>query len=379
MLFIMTSPDAVAPGGIPNRELVQVLIEIKAKGNPVALISNHNEPGWFQNAFSGSGVQFMRSPGRQNGEIISQNAAQFSLNHHDVLVLAAKPEDVQMAKNGRAVLIAAGWSNDLQVQGVGVRINNATELQEVINLTAGWGGKWWAAGNGPQYKIRALANLSELGVSNDQQAFASKLKAIVKNGGARLNALLAVTVRSLLMDGFGSELKLVWGVYPSSSSGNDDREILSDFSHRLRTTISLSRFCRKGLPLFIRHTASPKRSASGGGDRTDPSGQIETIHLNPFYEENNRLIGKHVIVLDDCTTHGVSFGVAAAFLRKAGAASITGISLGKFGNVLRYYDINITTNPFSAVGPNDYSIASKPIFPITTSTATQSALQVLFP
>src|SRR5690348_4308907 len=99
------------------------------------------------------------------------------------------------------------------------------------------------------------------------------------------------------MDGFGSELNLVWGVYPSSSSGNDDREILSDFSHRLRTTISRSHFCKKGQPLFIRHTASPKRSYGGGGNRTDPSGQMETIHLNPFYAENKRLVGKHVIVL----------------------------------------------------------------------------------
>lgn len=379
MLIVMTSPDAVAPGGIPDQNLVQVLIDTRFKGNPVGLISNHKEPSWFQSSFHGSDVQFLRSPGRQDGSIVSLNAANFSLNHHDVLVLAAKPEDVQMGKNGRAVLVAAGWSNDKQVQGLGVRVNNPTELKEVIDLTAGWPGKWWAAGNRPRYNIKVLADLSGYGVTDTQQVFAKKLTDVVKNGGSRLNALLAVTSRSLLMDGFGSKSDLVWGVYPSSSSANNDTETLSDFTHRLRTTISRVRFCKKEEPLFIRHKASPKRSTGGGGDRTNPSSQIATIHLNPFYKDKQRLEGRHVIVLDDCTTYGVSFGVAAAFLRKAGAASITGIALGKFGNVLNYYEIDVITNPFSLVGSDGYMVANKSLFPIITSTTTQRTLQSLIP
>mgnify|MGYP005724923915 CR=1 FL=1 len=60
-------------------------------------------------------------------------------------------------------------------------------------------------------------------------------------------------------------------------------------------------------------------------------------------------MGRNLIVLDDCTTYGVSFGVAAALLRKADAASMTGIALGKFGNQIQYYDILIQNDPFAPV------------------------------
>lgn len=35
--------------------------------------------------------------------------------------------------------------------------------------------------------------------------------------------------------------------------------------------------------------------------------QVLSIHLNPFYEQSGRLTSKHAIVVDDCTTYGVSF------------------------------------------------------------------------
>jgi hypothetical protein len=174
-------------------------------------------------------------------------------------------------------------------------------------------------------------------------------------GGNRLNALLAITARSLLTDENIAESDLLWGVYPSSSSNNDDNEVLSDFTHRLRTTVSRVRFSKRGEPLFIRHIPSSKRSAGGSNDRTDPAEQILTLHLNPYYKEKDRLSGKHVIVIDDCTTYGVSFGVAAAFLRKAGVASVTGVALGKFGNQLGYYEIDILSDPFAPISKDGFS------------------------
>lgn len=160
-----------------------------------------------------------------------------------------------------------------------------------------------------------------------------------------MNALLAMVARSLLTQGVDSFPKLFWGVFPSSASDNSDSEVLSDFTHRLRTTVSKVRMARKGEPLFVRHKPSTKRSSAGSRtDRLDPTEQIETIHLNPKYRGN--LTGRNVIVVDDCTTHGVSFGVAAALLRKAGANSVTCIALGKFGRSLRDYQIDITSDPF---------------------------------
>lgn len=72
--------------------------------------------------------------GRQNGAIVSHNAQKFSLNPFDVVVLATKRDDMQMSKNGGAVLIAAGWSTDAVVRGLGIEIASVTQLQETINL-----------------------------------------------------------------------------------------------------------------------------------------------------------------------------------------------------------------------------------------------------
>lgn len=379
MLIIATSPDAVIVGGKPDPDVAAALIDARTAGNPVGLISNHTEPAWFEGTFGGSSVQFLRTRGRQDGRIISENAERFSLQPYDALVLAAKPEDVQMGKNGGAVLIAAGWGSATpQVQNLGIRVDTPDELREVVNLSAQWPGGWWYVADMPEYSVRALADLSGYGKDAPQIVFSKKLTATVKSGGARLNALLAIAARSLLSEGFGAEKDLVWGVYPSSSSKNDDNEVLSDFVHRLRTTVSRVRYAKRDEPLFYRHTPSPKRSSGGGGDREDPTNQITTIHLNPFYKDKGRLVGKHVVIVDDCTTYGVSFGVASAFLKKAGAAKVTCLALGKFGNKVGRYNIEINSDPFSPVATDDFTY-TRSVYHGATNGTSQHQLLALIP
>lgn len=213
MLIILTSPDAVLRSGKPAADLVQVLATAKAAGNPVGLISNHSEPAWFEPTFGASAVQFLQVRGRQSGEIVARNAEKHSLNPFDVLVLATKDDDVQMGKNGGAILVAAGWSASPVVKLLGICVADANQFQEVLQLTASWTGQWWFAADNSKYRVRALADLSGYGKTNAQQNYAQKLTSTVKNGGSRLNALLAVTARSLLMDGAGQQKDLVWGVY----------------------------------------------------------------------------------------------------------------------------------------------------------------------
>lgn len=360
MLILLTSPKVFYSAPKPE-ELIAVFKNIKSNGNPTAIVSNQEKPDWFDIDFNKSKVQFIKQIGRQTGEIITTNAKKFDLDTFDTLVLANTNIDVQMGKNGKGILIAAGWSSDDYVKSLGIQVNSAEELQEVFDLASEWDGQWWYQGSCPSYSIKSLADLSTYYKSNKQQDFGNKLKQTVKQGGSQLSALLAVTARSLLIDKVVEKGKLVWGVYPSSSSSNDDTEILSDFTHRLRTTTSLVRMARKGEPLFIRHKPSTKRSTSNSSDRNNPSEQIETIHLNPAYKKS--LKGKHVIVIDDCTTYGVSFAVASAFLKKAGASQVTGVALGKFGNSLNYYDIMINSDPFSPVVDFEY----KQINPLTAN------------
>lgn len=351
--MLLTSPKAL--GDTPDENLVKILCDLKSNGNPVAIVSNHGEPSWFDASFKGSGVQFLTQKARQNGEIISVNASKFGLKSCDTIVLAACREDIQMGKNGNAVIVAAGWSTDTYIKSLGIRVDNPQELEDVIKLSSGWNGEWWYSGSCDLYDVKSLADLSTYGKTHGQTLFADKLKNTVKSGGSKLNSLLAVTSRSLIMDGVVKSSGLVWGVYPSSSSANNDTEVLSDFTHRLRTTTSRVKFAKKDTPLFIRHKPSTKRSSGGGGDRTNPSEQIQTIHINPAYR--GKLNGKHVIVVDDCTTYGVSFGVASALLRKAGASKVTGIALGKFGSRLEYYDISIEDDVFSPIKKFTYKTA----------------------
>lgn len=379
MLIVLTSPDALLRKGVLDQSLVDVLKQAREKGYPTGIVSNHEKPDWFDGAFSGTQVQFVQEYGRQDGKFVRANAEKFSLNPFDVLVLATKDIDVQMGKNAGALLVAGDWATDAQVAALGVKVTTPDELSKVIELSAEWPGKWWYSSDAENYSVRALSDLSskKYGLTGIQQAFAHRLTATVKSGGAKLNALLAVTARSLLMDGFGEKEDLVWGVYPSSSSTNDDNEVLSDFTHRLRTTVSRVRMAKKGEPLFIRHTPSTKRSAGGGGDRTDPSEQITSLHLNPFYSQSKRLLGKNVVVIDDCTTYGVSFGVAAAFLKAAGAKSVTGVALGKFGSQLRHYEIEITSDPFAPIKAGNFKILKSEQMAGASNGAAQSSLQNL--
>ena len=379
MFILLTSTAAVAPGGTVRADVAQILIKARANGIPVGIVSNNAEPAWFAPNFAGSNVQFLRVRGRQSGKIISENATKLSLQSYDCLVLAANAEDVQMGKNGHAVLIAAGWSADDKVRTLGIAASSPHELAEVLDLMTGWSGKWWYSGDGPLYSVRALADLSQYHKPVTQQQFAAKLTTTVKNGGSRLNALLAVGSRSLLVEGVANKEALLFGVYPSSDSTNDDTETLSDYTHRVRTTVSRVKFAQPGQPLFIRHCGSPKRSAGGGGDRLDPSSQIQSTHINPFYRTGNRLSGKNVIVIDDCTTYGVSFGVSAALLRAAGVASMTGVALGKFGRTLHHFDISVTGDPFGPLGPADWKLKSMATFGGTENSAAQGSLQKLIP
>lgn len=379
MLIVICSPAAVAQNNAPRPDVVATLIEVANLGYPVGITSNHAQPHWFQAAFGASKVQFIQWPGRQNGQILYENAKHFNSKPFDIVVLAATLDDVQMAKNGGAMVVAAGWSADKAVQGLGVRVDNGQEFKDVLALTANWQGAWWYRGDGATYSVWALADLSSMyGQNVTQQVFADKVKNTVKKGDSRLKALLTVAARSLLTEGVSTVDDLLWGVYPSSNSANNDTEVLTDFCHRLRTVSSRVQFAKKGEPLFIRHTPSPKRSAGGGGDRTNPSSQIETIHLNPFYKKNNRLAGRHVIVLDDCTTYGVSFGVAAALLRKAGAKSVKGVALGKFGNCLSYYQIELKSDPYSPIKKAGYQLyPTLPFNGFTNATAKQALQQII--
>lgn len=374
MLALVISPDAFRVQGKISRSVLDAFTAISERGTPVFVVTNTGVSDVFAAKLQARGMEYVHTTGRQRGQPIKDIASSLRIKPYDVLVLAVNEVDMHMAKVGGAILIAAAWSIDRRIVGLGIKVDSVDQLREVIDVTDGWTGNWWYSGKGSSYDVRALVNLSSKYVSDDQAVFARKVTNTAKNGGAHLTALLAVTCRSMMIDGVLTG-KLFWGVYPSSSSDNDDKEVLSDFVQRLRTSASNVHFAKRGAPLFVRHTKSVKRSTSSVGDRTDPSNQVETLHLNPDYR--SQLKGRNVVVVDDCTTYGVSFAVAAAFLYAAGAHHVVGIALGKFGNRLNHTTIQIISDPFKPVGRASYRVLSVEDFSGKTDSNAQAVLQAL--
>jgi 3-deoxy-D-manno-octulosonate 8-phosphate phosphatase KdsC-like HAD superfamily phosphatase len=374
MLALVVSPEAIYDRTGVSGQTLSTLATIRNQGTPVYVITNRGVSDGVEYQLKQNGIEYIQASGRQGGQPIRDISQALGIQAHDVMVLAVNVIDMQMAKTGGAILIAAAWSTDRRVVELGMKVDSVDQLREVIDVIKGWTGNWWYSGNGPSYEVRALVDLSSKYVSDDQAIFARKVTNTAKNGGARLVALLAVTCRSMMIDNVLTG-KLFWGCYPSSSSDNDDTEVLSDFVQRLRTSASNVHFAKRGQPLFIRHCNSVRRSTSFGGDRTDPGNQIETLHLNPEYR--SQLKGRNVLVVDDCTTYGVSFAVAAAFLYAAGASHVVGIALGKFGNRLNHTTIEISSDPFNVVRRDDYRVVSVENFDGRTNVDAQSVLQAI--
>ncbi|WP_065759241.1 MULTISPECIES: HAD family hydrolase [Pseudomonas] len=375
MLALIVSPAALYERGNFSQKALDTLGGIRAQGTPVYVVTNQGVPDGLVKILNGLHIVYVHAKARQTGNPVREIAQSLKINPHDVMVLAVNEVDMQMAKTGGAILIEGAWSTDKRVAGLGIKVDTIDQLREVIDVTRGWTSQWWYKGEGSAYDVRALVDLSSNRyVSDDQAAFARKVTNTAKSGGARLTALLAIACRSLKMDNV-LDGKLFWGVFPSSASSNDDTEVLSDFVQRLRTAASSVHFAKRGEPLFIRHTHSVKRSTSNVGDRTDPSNQIETLHLNPAYK--SQLKGRNVIVVDDCTTYGVSFAVAAAFLYAAGVKKVVGIALGKFGNRLEHATISIATSPFEVVSRGGYQIVSREGFRETNDPNAQAVLQAI--
>lgn len=374
MTVVLVSTAVVAPGNVVRVEVAASLDAVAASGVPVVLVSNHSRPSWFGSAFPSGKVHFVEEVGRQNGSVVRELSASTKIPVHNFIVFGAGNDDVQMAKNGGAVLVMANWANTPQARGYGISVASGAEFVGVAKLSNGWSGGWYFSGTEPRYSVRALADVSGIAVGYDQKAFAQGVVRTVKNGGPNLFALLTVVARSFLTTPLPDD-KLFFGLYPSSTSTNMDGDVLSDFCHRLRSVTSRVQFAKRGAPLLIRHSASTKRSGGGAGDRTDPAEQVETLHLNPVYREN--ISGRNVIFLDDCTTYGVSFGVAAALLRKAGAKSVHCVALGKFGAQLRYYEIDIQGDPFAPINGDQYDVLVNRSFKGAHNETAQAVLRKL--
>lgn len=348
----MLSPGLVKNGTQLRTNVLDLLRTALKLALPVYVLSNNPEPSWFEDELGAHGAEFHQARGRQNGRLTKAVKALFPR----ALVLGNSNADLQMAINAGATYLGCGWAAEKRATEYGIPVETVSDLDEVIDLISTWPGSFWFHGKKLDFELIALSDLSTkyFGAGMDQKQFGKLVTTTIKQGGPKQLALLAalcVSLRHKKVIEPRTPDDRIFGVYPSSSSRNDDTEVLSEFCQRLRTATTRARNAKRGLPLFIRHRSSATRSQ--GGSR-DPSKQLESVHVNPEYAKT--IEGRQAIVLDDCTTHGLSFSVAAAMLRRAGAGSVTCIALGKFGNQLKHYDIRITADVFEPIPSDGYQV-----------------------
>ena len=340
--------------GHPHPGIILALQGVVDDGHILVVLSRRPKPPWFEEHFSFI-RHFIQCNGRErrNGQVVRDflEADKEAFHHSDFIVVAGNESDFFMATNSKTCLVRAMWSLNLgdKLSRYGVGLRKPRSIRRVLELLED-SIPWYFHHKSPNQQVYALTNAGTITETNrDVVRLADRLRACLKNGtptssmGFRL-ALLSSLSRTPIF----REVDM-WSYYPSSTSTNNGGEVMAEFTNLARVSFK----CRTYGPLIIRHAPSVKRHLVGG-DRTDPSSQIKTIHLNPKYE--GRLEGKRVVVLDDYITYGVSFGVTVALLKAAGASEVINVAMGKFGRQARLYDIRIDndTDVFQPITDYDF-------------------------
>lgn len=313
------------------------------QNNKLLLISNHDKPSWLPANFPF--VDFYKCgtrPPRQSGKCVLDIISDRKINHSDIVVLGAIDTDLQMAVNSKTILFHCKWGEALheRTNSYGIPINDPSIIPLAFSLIESEN-PWYFRYLSSQLDIYSLTNAGTY-KETDQQALrlVKRLKECLKVGNRR-DYLNAFKLHFLSSAYTNQEIRQAdfWGYYPSSDSTNQQEEIMYQFVDIARKT-----FKKPVLPpMIIRHKQATQRHKDyTSTNKLNPKYQLETVHLNEFYK--SKLLNKTVVILDDYTTYGTSFGVAHALLKKAGVSKVICIAIGKFGSQTHLYNINIETN-----------------------------------
>lgn len=333
-------------------------IAANAERNWFVAVSNKPKPAWFDENFPK--VMFQQcTPGnggsRRSGKIVKglldANQEKLKLQKSQVVILGYGLLDVGMYANSQSVLVRCDWRTDRDpsIMRYGIPCADIASLPHILTLLSEEH-PWYFTHFDPVCDTYCLSNAAtHVGSDAELKRLAAELQACLKHGNPKKRQDFIVALLSSLYATEVFRTTDLWSYYPSSSSKNDGTELISDFGELARTTFKRP----KGkAPLFIRHTPKAPRHKSSPDDRENPASEIRSIHLHPSYKD--ALGGKTIVVLDDYTTTGVSFSVASAFLRKAGATKVLAVAMGKFPRASYILDIDLHGTPFAPV--KDYKI-----------------------
>lgn len=363
--ILLVSTDVLwnEAGAAPHKDVVETLQKVTEAGNLVVLISVHPEPPWFSKHFPYAKFCACGFDERKNGLIVDRLLAmnvKHGLKHSDMVVFGTKDADFFMAVLKQVLFVRCDWSQAAdreRASKYGIPLSEPLLILGMTRLLES-GTPWYYQHHSDGFSVYALTNAGTLGVQLDAPArnLIDGLRNCLKQGDPKRKLAFQVHLLSSLYATEGFRGVDIWSYYPGSTSSNQGDEVMAGFCELARTAYGPR---TKG-PLFIRHTPCASRHQQRAeDDRTDPTLQVQTVHLNPAYRA--KLKGATVAVLDDFLTHGVSFGVAAALLQAAGAKKVICVAMGKFGRKARDYPLQIKGDPFLPVLDYHYAGCTTPV------------------
>ena len=328
----------------PYPGIAAALRQAKQTGSLPVLLSSHAKPAWFDQHFEF--MQFVQvgfNPPRQSGKVVHRlvEANKNKFAHSDFIVLGASDTDFLMAVNSKTFLIRADWARNLgeKIISYGVPISRPKLILKILPWLDDEA-PWYFHYEDDTFDVFALSNAGTMNEPQHREKLAEHLRSCLKDGVTNYAPAFKLHLISSLCKTELFRGADIWSYFPSSSSSNTRSEVMADFCDLARKTFK----GRSAKPLLLRHKPAVKRHIASG-NRIDPTSQLETVCLNPKY--GGKIGGRTVVVLDDYLTKGVSFGVADALLKAAGAKSVIAVAMGKFGRSSNVFSIDIESDPFA--------------------------------
>ena len=320
--------------GRPVAQVPGMLAELAQQGLKIAIASN--QPGAARK-LTRAGITAdllldQASVGSRKGskDWVDTACAQFGIARHELVWLGDGDLDMRSAVNTKVAYFNAGWSAPGYPYGITLAEPRlfAAVLRECFAKPVDW---FVALDDvdpaGRPLTIRAMTDSRGGGSAVLEGQLRRFLKERVD---FRLGPFMFGDVVTLHLLGsiYGAGLAQTtdtWTVYPGSKRASGTNPSLAPF------VANAARLFRTSYvdDLLIRHTdALDSGQTRAGGGQVGFSNQINTVHLNP--EHRRKIAGKRIVVVDDFETNGNSLECARNLLLEAGAAAVTGVSIGKY-------------------------------------------------
>jgi len=252
-------------------------------------------------------------------------------NTKDYILVGSSDEDLILAVNKKMLLINPGWSvkkGELPAR-YAITLHSPWQLLEAVRLISNQS-EWYFNLDVPENtRVLALtsANTKNGDVNTSEREVLDGFRSALKSGDRNyFNALYFHLISGVMKNPELREVD-IWATFPSSSRSNINEE-LEELKERCRY-LTGKKFSE---PMFKRHTTVGKSHHTNDEERlrVGCKKHFDSIVLNDFYKQKNRIRGKVVCVLDDYLTNGISFETARNLLLEAGARKVILVALGRY-------------------------------------------------